>query len=417
MCFNRFIRNPEVKKTIIGFIFILIISMIVNIYVSKMNITNLNKEYIKQNTYIAGKLKNIGVDENEIIKCFTQGGSEEEYKIGKDLLKLYSYTEDTDYEKVPTNYKIFNEKWSNNNFIIFISLTMLFLVVCRILWNIYKYINEIIGMSNNFVEERFEEVVCNNKEGDLALLNFEFNTMGKRIKEGIEKLQNEKEQLRDYLSDISHQLKTPLSSLIMFNQIMLSDLSMESNVREQFLIQGDAQLNKMEWLILNLLKIGRLEADVINMNKEEQPIIYTIKNSINNVKHMADNKKQKIYVDCSEEASFEHDMEWLGEALTNIIKNCIEHTRENGVINVKVEDNKLYTCISIEDNGEGMTKDQKNNIFKRFYKGENSTNPTSIGIGMSLSKAIIEKNSGFIKVDSKVGKGTTFIITFYKGAI
>lgn len=417
MNYNRFVRNPEVKNIITIFFLLIVVATILNTYMNYKSIEKLNGEYIKQNTYLVGKLSKYNIDEKEIVDCFLEGGTDDEYEKGYEILKEYGYKEDTDYYKVSSLYSVFYGKIIESNIVLILSLSVLLMCICKILWNLFSYIGKLTSLSNKVVEEEFNYALCDNREGDLALLTYEFNIMSKRIKDGIEKLKEEKNQLKDYLSDISHQLKTPLSSLIMFNQIMLDDLDLDKQHRKIFLEKSNKQLEKMEWLILNLLKIGRLEADVIEMNLEEQPIIYTIKNSIDAVKNMATIKNQELILNCNKNIIVKHDSEWLGEAITNIVKNCIEHTAIKGKIEIIVEDNNLYSTIKIIDNGEGMTKEEQRNIFKRFYKGENSINPKSIGIGMSLSKAIIEKNNGFIKVNSKLNEGTTFIITFYKGVI
>lgn len=237
-----------------------------------------------------------------------------------------------------------------------------------------------------------------------------------RLNNSVKKLKEEKLFLKNIISDISHQLKTPLASLIMFNDLMKNkDMSLED--KNYFLNLSEEQLKRMEWLIISLLKLSRLEAKVIKFDIKSNPIYITIMKSISPIKEKAREKNISINLKLDEKIRFNHDLNWTAEALTNIIKNSIEHTKNGGYINIKIYETPLAIFISIEDNGEGIPKNLIPKIFKRFYKGENSTNPTSIGIGLSLSKRIIESQNGSINVESEIKKGTKFNITFLKTVI
>lgn len=251
-------------------------------------------------------------------------------------------------------------------------------------------------------------------EGDMAILISSLNYMGERVNNSLNLLTKEKENLKDYLSDISHQLKTPLSSLIMLNDLLKENEDMPYTDRIKFLNKCDEQLSRMEWLIMNLLKVGRLEAGAVVFQKELYPLNETINLAISSLKETIKSKRQNLVITGDIDAKLLHDKEWLAEAFTNIIKNSVEHTKEGGEIKIEVVNGPLITKVYIKDNGKGIPKDMQKNIFKRFYKGENSKDPKSIGIGLSLSKTIIEGLGGEIKVDSDEGKGTTFIISFLR---
>ena len=249
-------------------------------------------------------------------------------------------------------------------------------------------------------------------EGEMAILVSSLNYMGERVNNSIRLLKEEKENLKDFLADISHQLKTPLSSLVMFNDLLRQNENMPYEDRVKFLDKSEEQLSRMEWLIMNLLKVGRIEAGAIIFHEYDQSLRETIELSVSSLNGMAKKKEQKLVIGGDLDTVLFHDREWLAEALSNIIKNAIEHTPNNGIINISVDNGPLITKIIIKDNGKGIPKDMQSKIFKRFYKGENSTDPRSIGIGLSLSKGIIEKLGGEIKLISEEGKGTTFIISF-----
>ena len=246
----------------------------------------------------------------------------------------------------------------------------------------------------------------------MVLLNHSFNQMADRLKNSIEILQREKTFLKDTLSDISHQLKTPLSSLIMLNDLILQDENMEKEVQRNFLEKTSAQLDRMEWLIINLLKIARIEAGAIPFKKDKVKSIEVIEIALStlNMNLVGKNQKVKIYGDL--ESSFYGDKDWTGEAVINIIKNSIEHSKDGGVIKIILEETPLFTSIIIRDYGEGIDKKDIPHVFERFYKVNSETKPDSIGIGLNLSKLIIESQDGTISVKSEKGKETEFIITF-----
>jgi signal transduction histidine kinase len=237
--------------------------------------------------------------------------------------------------------------------------------------------------------------------------------MGDRVNNSIELLRYDKEKLKDFLSDISHQLKTPLASLVMFNDLLRENENMPYEDRVKFLDKSEEQLRRMEWLIMNLLKVGRIEANAIRFEIEKQPLEDTIDLAISSLIEEAKKKDQRLVVEGEVHAEVTHDKEWLAEALSNIVKNSIEHTDIGGEIKIQVYKGPLITKIYIKDSGVGMSEELQKKVFKRFYKGESSSNPKSIGIGLSLSKSIIEEMNGEIKLISEEGKGSTFIISFF----
>lgn len=259
---------------------------------------------------------------------------------------------------------------------------------------------------------KFKKIEPKYEEGDVAILTTSLNYMGERVNNSIQKLKEDKENLKDFLSDISHQLKTPLASLVMFIDLMKENEDMPKEDRAKFLEKCDEQEVRMEWLIMNLLKVGRLEAGAINFKRERQPLKETIELAVSSLVGEVERKNQKLIITGDLECEIVHDREWLGEAISNITKNAIEHTQDGGEIEIRVSEGKIIKNIYIKDNGPGIPKDIRKKVFKRFYKGESSTDPKSIGIGLSLSKSIVEELGGEIRLISEEGKGTTFIISF-----
>jgi len=267
--------------------------------------------------------------------------------------------------------------------------------------------------ARKIVEGDYNLKLNEKKEGDLSKLTQSFNSMGEVIRGNIFALKREKEFLVDLLSDISHQLKTPLSTLILYNDIMLSK-NLTNEQRDTFLRNSESQLNRMGWLILNLLKLAKIDANAIELEIEDQNLNETIEEVIEILESKALEGKIKIEYVTKSKVTFSHDRLWFQEALINLVKNGIEHAGEGGSVVIETEDNPVYIRIIVKNTGEIIPEEDLANIFKRFYKGINSKKSDSIGIGLSLSKSIIEKHGGYIEARSNIDEGTSFIITFLK---
>lgn len=411
MNIEKLYRNPEVKKTTIKYVIVLIIGIIVITSTANILINKLNKRIINQNTLILSKFIN-NQDISKIIPNLYSAGDEKALEEAKELLKSYGYDE---YLSIDRNeeIKFFSKEvmWTMIPIYIFF-ITLMYLLFLRELKSVYDKIEDIVLNISSMSKGEYKEIEGSFDVGELGILTSSLNYMGDRVNNSIHMLKKEKENLKDFLADISHQLKTPLASLVMFNDLLRENENMPHEDKIKFLDKSEEQLNRMEWLIMNLLKVGRIEAGAIIYNEEEQPLRDTIDTAISSLKEAANRKKQDLVVKGDLDVCLYHDKEWLAEALSNIIKNAIENTQEKGKIIVEVSNGPLITKIFIRDNGRGIPKDMQKKIFKRFYKGENSTNPKSIGIGLSLSKAIIENLGGEIKLISEENKGTTFIISF-----
>lgn len=408
MDIRKLYRNPEIKKVTFKFIIILIIGIVVAFGLSFGIVKKINRTLVNQNTIIMAEVIKDG-DKTNIIKDFNEFVSEEDLQSARDLLKSYGYDEDFQFR---TN-EITNE-FFKDMLIIFIPMVivftlLLYLIFTRELSSMYKRIGDVVS---NITMGDFKKIDGVYEEGELAILANSINYMGERANNSIVMLEEEREKLKAYLEDISHQLKTPLSSLVMFNDLMRENENMPYKDRIKFLDKCEEQLSRMEWLIMNLLKVGRLEAGVINFNREVQPLRDTIELAISSLIGEAERKNQRLLLEGELDAEIIHDRDWLSEGISNIVKNAIEHTGEGGTIKIKVDKGPIITKINIIDNGPGIPKEMQDKVFKRFYKGEASINPKSIGIGLYISNSIVKELGGEIKLISEVGKGTTFSISF-----
>ncbi|MFL0247670.1 HAMP domain-containing sensor histidine kinase [Candidatus Clostridium stratigraminis] len=411
---KTYFGNPELRISNALLIVIISLFLFALLLIQKLNYDNLKDSYINSIGAIAAKV----IDkeprlENEVMPIITKEISKEEALSGKKLLEQYGLDTETSYSYFP----YMKETLARNNYyllVIFVCLLITLLTFNYLQYGFfYDKIRRLTSAAEKVVEGEYDTSIREDKEGDLSKLSIAFNSMRQVIRNNINELKNEKHFLVDLLSDISHQLKTPLASMILYNDIMLTkELTVEQ--RRTFLLNNKNELNKMNWLIKQLLKLARLDANAIELSKEDISLNESLMESIETLEDRA--KKENISINFKEaqEVMFLHDRLWLEEAFNNIIKNALEHTPSGGEIGIEISENPLYRRIIIRDNGEGIKEKDLPNIFKRFYKVKGSKKNDSVGIGLALAKSIIEAHNGLIEVRSEIGKGAKFIITFLK---
>ncbi|AIQ33119.1 histidine kinase [Paenibacillus sp. FSL P4-0081] len=254
-----------------------------------------------------------------------------------------------------------------------------------------------------------------NQEGELSILKNDIYKVTRMLSEHRSLLQRDKLQLTDAISDISHQLKTPITSMTVMADL-LSAPDLPSLKRTEFTHHIRIQLERIDWLVSSLLKLAKMEAGTIPFKKDRIHMGTLIEKALEPVMIPMDIKGQTVSITGDDNVSFAGDFRWTAEAVINILKNGVEHTPEGGAITITFSDNVLFTEIVIADNGEGIPKEDLPYIFKRFYKGKNA-NEGSIGIGLAMAHSIIASQNGVIDVTSDSGRGTEFRIKFYKHVI
>lgn len=254
-----------------------------------------------------------------------------------------------------------------------------------------------------------------NTEGELSILKSEIYKVTVTLREQAELLKREKRFLADAISDISHQLKTPLTSMFVMIDL-LSDEDLPSDKRTEFTQNLRSQLERLQWLVTSLLKLAKIDAGAIPFKKEAVSVKALIERAAQPLLIPMEIKGETLILSGMDQTSFTGDFQWSAEAITNILKNCIEHTPEGGTISIDFTESPLYTLIRISDNGEGVDPEDLPHLFERFYKGKNAR-PDSIGIGLAMSQSILQHQGGHIEVRSEKGKGTQFTIKMYKRVI
>ena len=296
-------------------------------------------------------------------------------------------------------------------------LIILFIFNLIIIFLIYYFkeknrINKIIKDLEKINNKNYEINIEENEEGNLSILKNELYKTTIMLKEQAENSYNDKINLKSSLEDISHQLKTPLTSINIMLDNILDNPKMDDETKLDFITDIKRETNNINFLIQALLKLSKFDTNTVKFNNEENDLKQIINESIKNVSVLCDLKNIKIIFNCEDNLNLICDKKWQIESLTNIIKNCVEYSEENNKININVENNKIYYLIKIKDYGKEINKKDLNHIFERFYKGKNSKND-SIGIGLALSKAIIEKNNGKVWVESNENE-TIFYVQYFK---
>lgn len=274
----------------------------------------------------------------------------------------------------------------------------------------YRKIEELNDYLSAVCSGNYELAVNDNAEGELSILKNNLYKVMILLRTASEDAKKDKLYLADSLADISHQLKTPLTSMMIITEVLQDEKDEEK--RAGFIRIIEEQLEKMKWLITTLLKLSKLDADTADFNMKSLNCADIIDRSIKPFLVQAEIRKIKISKHVNP-FIFTGDENWSVEALENIIKNCLEHTSDGGTLNINTNSTTIYNEIEISDNGSGIAKEDLPHIFERFYHGKNSS-AESVGIGLALSKAVFSKENANIDVKSKEGIGTKFTIHFYK---
>lgn len=251
------------------------------------------------------------------------------------------------------------------------------------------------------------------KEGELDILQSEIYKMTIRLREQKSKLLEDKAFLADSIADISHQIRTPLTSINLIVS-MLSEPNIGEERRLKLVQELKRLLSKIDWLITALLKISKIDAGTVVFAKSKTTLEKLIDTACEPLLPAVDIRSLQLKTKA--EGFFCGDIAWTSEAIGNVVKNCIEHTPQNGVISIAAKETALFAEIIIQDNGSGFSKEDLPHIFERFYKGKES-DESSFGIGLALARTIISSQNGTIKAENAAGGGAKFIIRFYKGTV
>ncbi|KPI52028.1 histidine kinase [Clostridioides difficile] len=268
--------------------------------------------------------------------------------------------------------------------------------------------DELSLMLNQILEGK-EVTYSDTKDTRLSKISHQVKKVKDMIEIEVEQSKLEKEAIKSLISNMSHQLKTPLSNINIYCEL-LENMNISTSQKKEFLQKMKNETFKIDWLLQSLFKMTKLEDGVINFEVDELLIKDTILQSISTVFNKAEAKNIRINLEPFSDVKLVHNRKWTIEAIVNVLENAIKYSPSNSVITVSIIKMELYTKIIIKDEGIGIDSKELNDIFKRFYRSKNVENQNGTGIGLYLARLILEKENGNIIVESKLGNGSCFSI-------
>lgn len=271
------------------------------------------------------------------------------------------------------------------------------------------FANDICETVDALMEEREPESFKPYEDTSVSKVQVKLLQYYDKMKDGQLQSEQNRQTIQELVSDISHQVKTPIANIRMFTNI-LQEHELSEDKRNEFLNTMYSQINKLDFLMQSLIKMSRLETGTFNLHMEEDSLYNTIAQAVSGIFTKAENKNIELDVQCDSKITVKHDSKWTVEALGNILDNAVKYTPENGNIYVSVRPWQFYTRIDIMDTGIGISAGHYNDVFKRFYRGEEVAAKEGVGLGLYLARGIINRQKGYITVKSEKGKGTTFSV-------
>lgn len=401
---NKIELKKYIISTLIVFICLFVLFLFLNIYEYKTYTKNFNNKISAIINVIKKDYPKI--TDKEIIKI-----------LNNDTLKTNDFFNKYGIDVNNKSILIKNDRDYHKFLAInlsFLTITVVILLIIYIRYNYKKEkdIKDIIKCIEQINKKNYEIQIDSISEDELSILKNEIYKTTIMLKEAAENSSKDKLNLKKSLEDISHQLKTPLTSILVMLDNIIEDSNMEEKIRNDFIVDIKRNVLNINFLVQSLLKLSKFDANAIHFVKRENDLKTIIEESIKNVSTLCDLRNINIKLNIKENSKIICDDKWQIEALTNIIKNAIEHSKNNSNIIINIENNNVYSMIEVIDFGEGIAKKDIKHIFERFYKCKN-TKTDSIGIGLALAKTIIEEDKGTISVESNKLE-TKFIIKYYK---
>jgi len=404
-------RNPEVRRFLLVLSALLIFFALLSYAVSVVSLRSYVKPLLEhQAAYIGIVTQHYPEAEQDVIHLLAEPNADA-IRQGKQLLQRYGYASDEmllDTSILRSQSRTQLLLYVSMTIIVFIALVTVFLIF---LSRRYRTVSELNDYAVRIASGEQSLDIRDNGEGEFSILKNEIYKITTMLREQSATLKRDKLKLADSIADISHQLKTPLTSLSMMTDLLMDEPS--EKMRAEFLERIRSQLDRMEWLVASLLKLSKLDAGTIIMKREPFAVSSLIRRVLDTLAIPIETRQLQVHVENGPDVEIIGDLEWTAEAVINILKNGIEHTPEHGLIRIAWEANPIFTRITIADNGQGIDAQDLPYIFNRFYKGKNA-GKDSVGIGLAMAHEIVKRQNGDITVRSAPGAGTSFFITFYQ---
>ena len=409
----RIIWNREMKKLAFAFVLVAIVGLLLQNIWMALRISALRGE---NQIFLATVLGNVAalypeVDESQVVQALNDTVN---LGTGEKLLEKYgifmSGSGAGGFVGLERQYKL--TRMSTNLFAVFLFVCLgllLFVYFCIR----QEKIEKIAAYMEALNRDSYSLEIEDNTDDELSSLRNEVYKLTVFMKEQAARALGQKKALADSVANISHQLKTPLTSITVLVDNLAENTQMDEGTRRRFTGEISRQLSDMSWLVATMLKLSRLEAGVVALERRPCLMKALVENAVRRLETMSELAGVAITTELPENVYLLIDMNWTVEALVNILKNAIEHSLTGGTIEIRGADNDVYSELRITDHGTGITKEEREKLFHRFYRGY-TAKEDSVGIGLSLAKEIVEKQNGRISVDSEEKKGTIFSIKLLK---
>ena len=402
--------GKETKTLLIAIIAICLVSFLLAGGIATLLAKNFQQELLLHDYGVAGHLLD---NENELsISAFTSQPNENDIECGRAALASIGYDETVSMRFLPAVQTYRNQTMLS----VFLLLVFLFGAIYLSLFLYLRRQHKAFSNAENTIRQFLDgnttsRIECS-QAGDWYSLFHAINEMATILSAHAENQRQTKEFLQDIISDVSHQIKTPLSALKMYHEIIESHKDDAAAV-SSFTEKSQREIKRMEDVIYTLLKLARLDAGIIQMEKAPENLSVLMQDVLERFETWAEREHKTITLSGKEDVVLSCDALWVSEAIGNIVKNALEHTENGGHIEVKWSQSPLMTQIEISDDGKGIHPEDLYNIFKRFYRSRFSSDVHGIGLGLPLAKSIVEAHGGTISVTSSLSAGTTFTLNFF----
>ncbi len=289
------------------------------------------------------------------------------------------------------------------------ALFWLFLLTLFFAKRLSRFTNDLCQTMDSMISGGQEPARAEDRETIFARISYRLSRLYGILQENRHKVDEERRELQTLVSDISHQVKTPVANLKMVTDTLLAKPVTEQE-RRDFLHGIRSQTDKLEFLVQSMGKASRLETGAITLEKKDGPLLDTLVQAMSDIVYGAEQKGISVEVQCPDDLRVSHDSKWTAEALFNLLDNAVKYTPTGGKISVSVEQWEMYVKLDVTDTGRGIPESRQAAIFRRFYREEEVHDQPGVGIGLYLAREIVTRQGGYIKVTSEVGRGSTFSV-------
>ena len=364
--------------------------------------------FLTHDNAIVTSLLEEGVSKEVIATALTNTEAD---TAGNKFLTEIGLSNNTDIENLPYVSTVKNTMLISLSVMLFLWTLLLFLGTMLFLYRRERLYRKSENIIKDYIDGNYTVHLPQSNEGTVYQLLASVDQLATMLQAKNDTEQKTKEFLKNTISDISHQLKTPLSALMMYQEIIENEPDNPETVKE-FSFKSGTALRRIEQLIQSMLKITRIDAGSIYFEKSNYSIPNILSHAISELTTRANHEKKEIVINGDWDQMLYCDIEWTGEAVGNIVKNALDHTDAGGKITISWERTPAMIRIFITDNGHGIAQEDIHHIFKRFYRSKNTSGSQGIGLGLPLAKAIVEGQGGILSVQSERLQGTTFTLSF-----